>query len=150
MSSDSPFRPAPAVPDFPCRIPEELLKDLPPAQQQSYRQSDRLDQKMDWLLDHAIAQAQTLEEVRVQATKTNGSVIQAKADIVALKEAVAAQVAATTPVVRAYGVAKTLAKSRLFWVGAAAFVLIGLPALLSVAPAPLTFLKAAVAVFLGG
>ena len=139
---------ASAKPTFACRIPAELLPH-DEKERRFYTQSDVMDQKMDWLLSASIAQGAKLEEVRVQATKTNGSVARVIQDIDTIKGQAERQKEDVAPVVKAYGIAKTLAKSRLFWVGAAAFVVFGLPALISVAPAPIAFLRAAVTILFG-
>lgn len=143
MSSEASSKPT-----FACRIPPELLPQEE-RERRFYTQSDVMDQKMDWLLSHCQTQSATLEDVRQKASDTNGKIAQAMKDIEDVRTRVAAQVEATAPVVKVYGVGKLLAGSKLFWVGAAAFVLVGLPALISVAPAPLAFLKAAVTILLG-
>lgn len=135
-------------PSFACRIPAELLPH-DEKERRFYTQSDVMDQKMDWLLKASISQSQTLAEVNGKATVTNGKIAQAVRDIEDIRAKVATQAEEAAPVVKAYGIAKKLAASKVFWIGAAAFVLVGLPALVSVAPAPLAFLRAAVTVLLG-
>lgn len=137
------------TPPFSCRIPEELLRELPEAQQRFYRQNDVLDQKMDWMIDHAARQSETLAEVNAKATETNGKIAKAVRDIEDLRKKVEAQAQETAPVIRTYHIAQKLVRSKVAWVAAAFIVLVGIPYLVTIAPAPLTFLKAAVTVLLG-
>lgn len=131
-----------SVPPFSCRLPPSLLDGLPDFQRELYERNDRMDQKLDWLVDQTVALGSTLGEVKEQTLKTNGRMLTAESDIKEIKTEI-------TPVVKAYGVGAMLAKSRVFWVGAAAFAVIGLPWLISIAPAPIAFVRAAITVLLG-
>lgn len=134
MAAESSPSSSTSVPPFSCRINGDLLEGLNDKDRRFYVQMDATDQKIDWLLNHAVGQATTLEGVLKQTTATNGKVLAAQADIVTLKES-------TAPVVRAYGLASAAARSKWGWAGAGVMVFFVLPWLAAHAPNPADFFK---------
>lgn len=139
-----------SVPPFTCRIPCSLLDKASEPEREFYIRTDAIDQKIDWLLNHSVEQAEAMAEVRTQTRETNGRVLQAEKHIRELRDEVGAQRAEAAPVVRAYGVGSRLARSKLALIGLAFILFVAYPWLVTLAPSPAAFVRAAIGVFLGG
>lgn len=135
MPTDHAFH---QLPSFQSRLPESLLKDLKEPERFLYIQSDKTDQRIEWLMSHALDQAAKLEEVRQevketkeQAMKTNGRLLSAEKTL-----------SEHEPAVKKVELGTKVVTSRWFWIGAAAFVFFVAPWMMVHAPSPATFLQA--------
>jgi len=66
------------VPDFQSDIPEHLLANVSPQDKYIMENISILSQRGDWLAKVQGEQVKALEEIRIQTTKTNGSVVTLK------------------------------------------------------------------------
>lgn len=138
------------VPQFECQLPPGLLNSLSEKDRYMYETIDVMRQSIAYTASLAAHTADKLEAVRVQTTETNGGLKQAKADIIALTEAVRGHQAQTEPVVKAYAMAGKAVRTKTFWVAAILFFTVVAPWLIQHAPAPQKMIVWAVQAAIGG
>lgn len=83
MAEESP-KPL-SIPTFQTKLPAEFIEGLDERGKYLYQTIDKMTQTQDWLTQRAVADANTLGEVKAQTYKTNGRLLNAEADIKALK-----------------------------------------------------------------
>ena len=101
------------VADFQSDIPEHLLANVSPQDRYIMEKISILSQTTNWLSESQKEQVKALEEIKIQTTKTNGSVI-------ALKE----KAKQAEEVVGFYFALKRLVGNKIFIVSAALFIIV--------------------------
>lgn len=150
MSANHPPERQPlTLPHFESKLPPEFLHGLDERGRYLYTQLEAVSQSQSWMTSWAVAQDQKVEDIRLQTIKTNGGLTQAKADIVELKTAVAAEKEQIEPMVRSYKIASKLAKSRVFWAGLTVFILVILPWMTTLAPTPAVIARGLLSLLIG-
>lgn len=134
-----------SVPSFESKLPPEFLHGLDERGRYLYTAVDQMRQAQEWFATWAVKQDEKVEAIRVQTTATNGKVITAQSDIISLKQ----EAAKAEPVIRAYGVARALARSKAAWISVGLIVFVLIPWMSSILPGPATLVKAAVRAMLG-
>lgn len=96
------------IPHFKSDIPEHLLADATPQNRYIMENISVLNQKGNWLAENQQKLGTTIDEIKVQTTKTNGSVIALKA-----------QAADAEEVVKFYKTTKKFLSKKWFWISVA-------------------------------
>lgn len=125
------------VPPFQSKLPPEFVEGLDHRGKYLYETIDKVTQAQEWLMQRAVVDAGTLAEVREQTYKTNGQVIQAKKDILDLKD----ELVSARPAIKTVNFSLKMVKNKWFWAGAIAFFTFVVPWLISHNQGILEFLK---------
>lgn len=133
------------IPPFESKLPEDLLEGMSKRDRYLYAKLDEIGQAQTWLVYQAAKHHDKLEEVCVQTEETNGRLLTTEREIQQLKLVDDA----AKPAIEMVQTAVRVGKSRWFWIGAAAFLSVGLPWLVVNAPAPIEVVRWAVALLIG-
>lgn len=125
------------VPPFESKLPEEFTSGLDERGKYLYQTIDKITQAQDWLTQRAIADANTLSEVKEQTTRTNGRLLNAEANIREIKT----EQEASKSAIKTVNFSLTVIKSKLFWAGLLLFITFGIPWLVSHNGLVVSFLK---------
>lgn len=131
MSQERPS--SSSVPPFKSQLPDSLLAGLSDKDLFLYKSIDEMKQGQDWLVTQAVEHDRKLEEVRVQATKTNGRLLGAEDKIKAAE-----------PAIHTVQTVVKIVQSRWFWIASVAFLVIVLPWIVTHAPPPVQVIKWAI------
>lgn len=77
MPNDKPL----TVPPFASQLPAEFIESLDERGKYLYQTVEEIKQAQLWLMQRAITDAGTLDEVKAQTTRTNGRLLVAEGDI---------------------------------------------------------------------
>lgn len=149
MAAQPPHENPLSLPSFESKLPPEFLHGLDERGRYLYTAVDEMRQAQEWFAQWAVKQDEKVEAIRIQTTATNGKVLAAQADIVKLKEGLKEEVEKTAPAVKAYGVMRTLACSRVAWIITGLIIFVLIPWMSSILPGPATLVKLAVRSLLG-
>lgn len=130
------------VPPFECKLPAGLLDGLSDHDRHVYVSIDEIKQAVMWSAETSAKTANRLEEVYAQALKTNGGLVKAKEDIVALQEQ------AVGPA-RIYSLGRAVFTSKWGWAGISLLIFVVAPWLVVHAPAPGQFISSLLTLLLG-